>query len=41
MRNADKARTDDMRKMIKNHERMTRVERLDAVADRMAARRRA
>jgi zinc resistance-associated protein len=38
VRNADKARTDDMREMIQNRERMSPVERLDAVADRMARR---
>jgi hypothetical protein len=38
VRNADKARADDMREMIQNRERMTPVERLDTAADRMARR---
>src|SRR5262245_28037572 len=38
VRNADKARVDDMREMVQNRERMSPVERLDAVADRMARR---
>jgi LTXXQ motif family protein len=38
VRNADKARTDDMREMMQNRERMSPVERLDATADRMGRR---
>jgi LTXXQ motif family protein len=38
VRNADKARVDDMREMVQNRERMSPVERLDAVVDRMARR---
>lgn len=36
--NADKTRMDDMREMMQNRERMSPVERLDAMADRMARR---
>ena len=38
VRNADKARVDDMREMMQNRERMSPVERLDAMAGRMARR---
>jgi len=38
VRNADKARMDDMREMMQNRERMSPVERLDAMAGRMARR---
>jgi zinc resistance-associated protein len=38
VRNADKTRVDDMREMIKNRERMSPVERLDAMSGRMARR---
>ena len=38
VRNADKARTDDMREMMQNRERMSPVERLDAMAGRMGRR---
>jgi zinc resistance-associated protein len=36
--NADKARTDDMREMMQNRERMSPVERLDTMAGRMGRR---
>jgi hypothetical protein len=38
VRNADKARMDDMREMMQNRERMSPVERLDALSSRMARR---
>jgi hypothetical protein len=38
VRNADKARTDDMHEMMRNRERISPVERLDAVAGRMGRR---
>jgi hypothetical protein len=38
VRNAEKARTDDMRETMQNRERMSPVERLDAVAGRMGRR---
>jgi LTXXQ motif family protein len=38
VRTADKARVDDMREMVQNRERMSPVERLDAMAGRMAHR---
>jgi hypothetical protein len=38
VRNADKARMDDMREMMQNRERMSPVDRLDAMAGRMARR---
>jgi LTXXQ motif family protein len=38
VRNADKARTDDVREMMQNRERMSPVERLDATAGHMARR---
>jgi hypothetical protein len=38
VKNADKTRMDDMREMMQNRERMSPVERLDAMSDRMARR---
>ena len=38
VRSADKARMDDMREMMQNRERMSPVERLDAMASHMARR---
>jgi hypothetical protein len=38
VRNADNSRMDDMREMIQNRERMSPVERLDAMSARMARR---
>jgi LTXXQ motif family protein len=38
VRSADKTRMDDMREMMKNRESMSPVERLDAMASRMARR---
>ena len=38
VKNADKARMDDMREMMQNRERMSPVERLDVMASHMARR---
>lgn len=38
MRNADKTRMDDGRDMMQNRERVSPIERLDAMADRMGRR---